>query len=204
MFGNPRYGQIPQQGLAAVPPQGGQIFVRQPVLMAPPQVAPGQVVRDYQQPDPVEMLGVPPQDMINALYDIFGNYPRRNVLPYSYQFRLTSAEGTALTAGGRGRASIKVSADASFITNYLTGSSTGEYLIFMRTDSSDRILMNDPCHSATVVGTAERPLILPKPLLLAPNTTITYELQDLSQAENEIYFTMVGFKVYRRQYAMAG
>lgn len=152
----------------------------------------------------VPAMGMPPQDLINALYDIFGSYPRRNVLPYMYQFRLTEAEGTWLAAGGRGLASIKVSADASFICTYLTNGSTGEYLVFMRTDSSDRILMNDPVHSATAVGTAERPMILPKPLLLAPNTTITFELQDLSGAQNEIYFTMVGFKVYRRQYAMAG
>jgi len=154
--------------------------------------------------DQMPILGMPPQDLVNAMYDIFGNYPRRNVLPYMYQFRLTVAEGTALAAGGRGQASIKVSADASFITTYLTNSSTGEYLISMRTDSSDRILMNDPVHSATAIGTAERPMILPKPLLLAPNTTITFTLQDLSAAVNELYFTMIGFKVYRRQYAMSG
>lgn len=149
-------------------------------------------------------LGMPPQDIMNALYDIFGDYPRKNVLPYFYQFSLTTAEGTSLAANGTGRASIKVSADASFITTYWMGSSTGEYTLFARTDASDRQLMDDPCHSATVVGTAERPLILPKPLLLAPNTTISFDLADLSGDVNEIYFTMGGFKVYRRQYAMAG
>jgi len=149
-------------------------------------------------------LGLPPQDLVNALYDIFGSYPRQNVMPYMYQFRLTQAEGTNLTAGGTGRASIKVSADAAFVTRYFTGSSTGNYQVFMRSDSSDRQLMDDPVHSSTIVGTAERPFDLPKPLLLAPNTTISFDLTDLSGAINEVYFTMCGFKVYRRQYAMAG
>lgn len=149
-------------------------------------------------------LGLPPQDLINSLYDIFGSYPRKNVLPYFYQFRLTTAEGTALAAGGTGRASIKVSADASFVVTKQMSTSTGEFLAFMRTDASDRQLMDDPCHSATVFGTAERPYEFPKPLLLAPNTTISFDLTDLSGAANELYVTLGGFKVYRRQYAMAG
>ena len=144
------------------------------------------------------------QDIINALYDILGNYPRKNVLPYFYQFSLTTANGDSMAANGTGRASIKVSSDASFVVNYITGSSTGEYLIRMRTDSSDRQLMDDAVHSATIVGTAERPLILPKPLLLGQNTTISFELTNLTAQENEVYLTLCGFKVYRREQAIAG
>jgi hypothetical protein len=157
-----------------------------------------------QMPEQVSDLGLPPQDVINAMYDIFGSYPRKNVLPYAYQFSRTAAAGTAIAANGTSRTSIKVSADAAFVATYITGASTGEYTMFFRTDSSDRQLMDDPIHSATVIGTAERPFILPKPLLMAPNTTISFDLVDLSGAQNEVYFTMWGFKVYRRQYAMAG
>lgn len=146
----------------------------------------------------------PPDDVINAMYDIFGAYPRKNVLPYFYPFNLQTATGDALTALGTARPSIKVSADAAFICTEFTGASTGEYLMTIRTDSSDRILMNVSCHSATIVGTAERPFKLPKPLLLAPNTTVTFELTDLSNAANEVFFTMCGFKVYQSQFAAAG
>lgn len=158
-----------------------------------------------QNPTPPEgVMGAPGRDPIAALYDIFGSYPRENVLPYFESFSLTQAQGNALAALGTGRASIRVSADAAFVATYITGTSSGEYLAFMRTDSSDRQLMNDPVHSAALVGTAERPFILPKPLLLAPNTTISFDLTDLSNAVNEIFFTLCGFKVYRRQYASAG
>ena len=154
---------------------------------------------DPSRPDEIQL---PDQDLVNAMYDIFGSYPRKNVLPYAYQWNFSGSN--ALGAGATGRASIKVSADAAFNSVYMTGTSSGAYTIFMRTDSSDRQLMDDPIHSATAVGTAERPLILPKPLLLAPNTTLSFTIVDLSAATNTIYFTLWGFKVYRRQYAMAG
>jgi len=186
-YGHPRAQHIPNY------PQA---------LAAAPQGAP----RPEMIPDPEGMsdLGLPPQDIINAMYDIFGSYPRKNVMPYFYQFSLTAAAGTALGALGTARASIKVSADAAFIGTAIMGASNGEYTIFMRTDASDRQLMDDPCHSATIVGTAERPAELAKPWLIAPNATISFDLVDLSAAQNEIFWTMKGFKVYRRQYAMAG
>lgn len=155
-------------------------------------------------PGQVEAFGLPPQDLINALYDIFGKYPRKNVLPYAFSFTLSAALGNNLTPLGTSRPSIKITADAAMISTLITGSSTGEYSIFMRTDSSDRQLMQFPIHSAAMVGTAERPFPLPKPLLLAPNTTLSFDITDLSNANNDVWFTLWGFKVYRRQYAAAG
>lgn len=140
----------------------------------------------------------------DALYEIFGDYPRVNVLPYFYQFSLTVAAGTALAALGTANPNIRVSADAAFIVRSFTGTATGDYLMSVRTDSSDRQLTDAPCHSTTLVGTAERPGYLGKPLLMAPNTTISFQLTDLSGAQNEVYFTMVGFKVYQNQYASGG
>ncbi len=157
--------------------------------------------------DPGQMsegFGLPPQDLINSLYDIFGSYPRKNVLPYFFSFSLLSATNNALTPLGTQRPSIKITADAAMISTLFTGASTGEYSIFIRTDSSDRQLMQFPVHSASIVGTAERPFVLPKPLLLAPNTTLSFDITDLSNATNEVWFTLAGFKVYRRQYAAAG
>jgi hypothetical protein len=180
-------------------PQAHQLPAMQ-AHMVPGLAALGQDI----DPGQVEAFGLPPQDLINALYDIFGAYPRKNVLPYAFSFTLSQALGNNLTPLGTARPSIKITADAAMISTLITGSSTGEYSIFMRTDSSDRQLMQYPIHSAAMVGTAERPFPLPKPLLLAPNTTLSFDITDLSNANNDVWFTLWGFKVYRRQYAAAG
>lgn len=153
-----------------------------------------------------DAFGLPPQDLINSLYDIFGKYPRKNVLPYANGFSLLSSDtnSPALTALGTSRPKVQTSSDAAHIITAITGASTGEYSVFMRTDSSDRQLMYIPVISAAMVGTGERPFYLPKPLLLAPNTTLSFDITDLSNNTNEVWFTLWGFKIYRRQYAAAG
>jgi hypothetical protein len=152
-----------------------------------------------------ELAGLPPavaaqvKAMLNvrqALFDVFGTYPPRNILPYCYSLERSVAQGNAIPAGQTVQDTIKVSADASFVACQITGASTGDYLTQMRIDNSDRILMNRPVHSSALVGTAERPHILPKPLLIGANATISFDLTDLSGAQNEVYFTLVGYKIY--------
>jgi len=133
-----------------------------------------------------------------ALYDLLGAFPQENVMPYFYNFALTAAQGNALPANGTAVASIKISADAAFIAVSARGASSGDYLIFPRTDASDRQLSNIATHSSAFTGTAERPGPFHKPLLLPANTTVSFDLTDLSGAQNDVYFTMAGYKVYRR------
>lgn len=163
----------------------------------------GQQYDPAQDPDGANAFGLPPQDLINALYDIFGDYPRKNCLPYANGFNLLSSTSNALTALGTSTPAVTTTADAAHVVTMFTGASTGEYSITLRTDSSDRILMPLPIHSSAMVGTAERPFPLPKPLLLAPNTTVSFTITDLSNATNEVWFALWGFKIYRRQFAAA-
>ena len=132
----------------------------------------------------------------SAIYDVMGAYPRLNVLPYIYSFSNTSLKSNALSALGTAVQTIKISADAPFIATKITGASTGDYSAEIRISGSDRILMNEAVHSSALVGTAERPAILPKPLLVQANAVVTFNLTDLSNSTNEIYFSFVGFKVY--------
>lgn len=147
-------------------------------------------------------LGLPPQDLINSLYDIFGAYPRKNVLPYANGFTLAAGSPLGqLGALATLLPTVQTTSDAAHIITHVTGTSTGDYLITLRTDSADRQLMTIPVHSVAMVGTGELPFKLPKPLMLAPNTSISFTITDLSNAGNDVYFTLWGFKVYRRQYA---
>lgn len=139
------------------------------------------------------------RQIVSALYDILGAYPRANVLPYWYAFSNTTAEGNAVGANATVQNTIKVSADAAFIATKIVGASTGDYLIFTRIAGSDRQLSNQPIHSVAFVGTAELPAILPKPLLIQPNSNINFDVTDLSGSTNEVYFTLAGFKVYNLQ-----
>lgn len=139
------------------------------------------------------------KEIVKAMYDILGAYPRINVLPYWYQLSRTTAKGNAIAANATVSDTTKVSADAAFIATKVVGASTGDYLVNIRLAGSDRILMNEPIHSVAFVGTAERPAILPKPLLIQPNSNINYDLTDLSGSTNEVYLAWGGFKVYNLQ-----
>jgi hypothetical protein len=139
------------------------------------------------------------KQVIQAMYDILGAYPRENVLPYAYSLSNTTVKGNALTANGTIENNIKISSDAAFVACKVTGSSTGNYSLLLRLGGSDRVLMNEAVHDAAYVGTAERPSILPKPMLIQANSVLNATLADLSGAPNEVYLTFIGFKVYNWQ-----
>lgn len=153
--------------------------------------------QELAQLDPASRAAVKAQlSTRQALFDLLGAYPQANCLPYFYTFINSARTSNAIAANATVQQSIKISADAAFIGLSLRGASTGDYLAFMRTDASDRQLQNLPIHSTALVGTAERPGPLHKPLLLPANTTISFDLTDLSGATNEVYFVMAGFKLY--------
>jgi hypothetical protein len=136
-----------------------------------------------------------------ALFDTLGGFPADNVMPYFYSFINTTANANAIPANGTIQNSIKISADAAFVGMSIRGASDGDYTAFMRIDASDRQLMNIQIHSSALMGTAERPGPLHKPLLLPANTTISFDVTDLSGATNQLYFVIAGFKVYGRRVA---
>ncbi len=134
-----------------------------------------------------------------ALYDCIGSYPLDNVLPYVYGFSLSPLTANQVGANQTVQTSIKISADAAFIGMSIRGASTGDFLTFMRIDSSDRQLQNISVHSTALVGTGERPAPLHKPLMLQANTTISFDITDISGSLNSIFFYIFGFKTYQRR-----
>lgn len=156
--------------------------------------------RDLQSLSPGDLAQVKGLMQIRqALYDLLGAFPQDNVLPYFYSFSLTAAKGNALAANATGVASIKISADSAFVGVSARNATSGDLLYFPRTDASDRQLVNEAVHSSVFAGTAERPGMFHKPLLCPANTTLSFDLTDLSGAQNEVYFTIAGYKVYRRR-----
>ena len=134
-----------------------------------------------------------------ALFDILGSYPQDNVLPYFYSLNNTVLGGNPIAANATVQNSIKITADAAFVAMDMRGVTNGDMLIFMRTDSSDRQLMNQAVHSSLLLGTGQWPSPLRKPFLIPANTTLSFDLTDISGQQNEIRLTLAGFKVYNRK-----
>jgi hypothetical protein len=134
-----------------------------------------------------------------GLFDILGAFPQDNVLPYFYSCQNTTADSTSIAANATVQNSIRISADSAFIAMSVRGTSDGDFSAFMRQDSSDRQLMNIAANSNALMGTAERPGVFHKPLLLAASTTLSFDFTDLSGSVNQIWFTLAGFKVYNRK-----
>lgn len=162
-------------------------------------------------PEPIQKLALMLQEQGNAAglgnllgqmatrqayYDVLGTYPSANIMPYWYGFKNLTADGDQIPASGRQNNSIKISSEAAFICTDIRSVQTGNYRIFMRMDASDRQLMNETMHVNNVAGTAQRPGFLAKPLLLPANTTLSFDLTDLSGADNDVEFTLNGYKVY--------
>lgn len=134
-----------------------------------------------------------------ALFDILGSYPQDNVIPYFYSLNNTIQSGNPIAANQTVQNSIKITADAAMIGMDMRGITNGDMLIFMRTDSSDRQLMNQPVHSSLLLGTGQWPSPLRKPFLIPANTTLSFDLTDISGQQNEIRLTIAGFKIYNRK-----
>lgn len=134
-----------------------------------------------------------------ALFDILGAFPQDNVLPYFYSCINTTANSNAISANTTVQNSIRISADSAFVAVSVRGTSDGDFTAFIRQDASDRQLSNIAINSNAIMGTAERPGFLHKPLLLPANTTISFDFTDLSGATNQLWWVLAGFKVYNRK-----
>lgn len=133
-----------------------------------------------------------------AVYDVMGAFPQDNVEPYQYAFSRTQLKNNRVPANAQVQDNIRISADAAFIATQFLGVSSGNYLCLIRQDASDRQFSNEALHSNALMGTAERPHFLAKPWYLPANTTVSFEVTDLSGAANEVYWNMHGYKIYRR------
>lgn len=146
-----------------------------------------------------ELMSLPPGaretvkaqlNIVGALNTLFGDVPPRNVQPFLFGFTVT------LTALGTSTQSVRITQEADFVANAVVGASTGDFTVLFRQDSSGRQFSNIPVQSSALLGTAQRPGYFQKPWYLPANTTATFDLTDLSNASNTLYFYLAGYKIY--------
>jgi len=101
-----------------------------------------------------------------------------------------------LASGGTATTTISITREADFYLTKLVRVATAPFAFLVRDSSNDRQWSNIAVHSDIGAGTAQLPLILPKPRFIARASTITIELTDLSLASNEVRLGLIGYKVY--------
>lgn len=101
-----------------------------------------------------------------------------------------------LIANGTATTTIATTREADFYLAKLVRVSTGTFSFMVRDSSNDRQWSNVQLHSDIGAGTAQLPLILPKPRFVARSSTLTIDITDLSGAANTVRLGFIGYKVY--------
>lgn len=112
------------------------------------------------------------------------------------EYFIYATQPIMLAAGGTATTTISITREADFYLTKLVRVATAPFAFLLRDSSNDRQWSNIPVHSDIGAGTAQLPLILPKPRFIARASTVTIELTDLSLAANEVRLGLIGYKVY--------
>jgi hypothetical protein len=121
---------------------------------------------------------------------VFGNLGR----PLKwFQYVINSTLG----ANGSATPSFKVDADADFLVRKVVANSTGIFMAQISDASSGDQWFDLQQSNANLFGTAQYPNILAKPRLVKANSSINFELTDLTGLSNVTQLVVEGAKVYR-------
>jgi hypothetical protein len=118
-----------------------------------------------------------------------------------------SAEIDALAAGATNTTTFQVLSDSDFVCTYLTGSAVNpangqvdavpQALLQITDTGSGKTFFNQPSFMGLVTGQGGYPFLLPAPRLIAPNTNIQYQVQNILTAGTRTYYlTMLGARIY--------
>lgn len=125
----------------------------------------------------------------------------RAKVPFVYTFPETTVSGfTAnriqLAANGTTTISIVTDQDSAFRILKIVGVRTGAALITIKDGVRDRQWMDVPVHIDNLVGNSQFPNNLPSPRYVEPLGVISFTIQDLSGATNDIEINLIGEKLY--------
>jgi hypothetical protein len=112
------------------------------------------------------------------------------------EYFIYATQPILLASGGTATTTISVTREADFYLTKIVRVATAPFAFLLRDSSNDRQWSNIAVHSDIGAGTAQLPLILPKPRFIARASTITIEFTDLSLASNEVRLGLIGYKVY--------
>lgn len=112
------------------------------------------------------------------------------------EYFIYATQAITLSSGATATTTISITREADFYLTKIVRVATSSFAFLIRDSSNDRQWSNIAVHSDIGAGTAQLPLILPKPRYIARASTVTLELTDLSLASNEVRLGLIGYKVY--------
>jgi hypothetical protein len=90
---------------------------------------------------------------------------------------------------------VKIDADADFLVRKLVAVSTAEFLAKIVDSGSANAWSDQPQRNANLFGTAQYPLVLPKPKLVKAGNFLTFELTEMSGSSNTVQIFVEGAKI---------
>lgn len=135
-----------------------------------------------------------PPEIYEKMYEYFGRKERTNVYFLTTDLPVALPATTASTF-----ANTRVTDEADFEVFKIASVSDGPYEWTIRDTGTGRILSNGFHTNTMRTGTAEFPFIFVEPLLIERNYQMQIEFRNLSGAPNNVFFTMIGRRLYFAQ-----
>lgn len=114
---------------------------------------------------------------------------------YFDEFFVYQTPVVTLPPEGKCTTTITTASAAFFYATKLVRLGTN-FSFLIRDSTNDRQWSNIAIHADVGAGTAQLPLILPKPRYVAENSTITIDLFNHINADNPVAISFIGYKVY--------
>ncbi len=108
---------------------------------------------------------------------------------------------TTLAANGRAKVDFLVDDQGHFDWKYLMGESDGAYVLKFFDVGRNRELQNRPVHSSLIVGSAQRPFLLPEAYFFNVGDSsrmLQCEIRDISGSQNEVRLALHGRRFYHK------
>lgn len=125
---------------------------------------------------------------------------RSGKAPWDEQWKATPyfdyTQPLVIGANQTSSVNISINIDSHFLVRRLTGTRTGPALISIKDNATERQWMNTSIHVDNLFGNSQFPNVLPAPRFIYRGSVINISVQDLSGAQNTMFLTFAGEKLY--------
>ncbi len=126
--------------------------------------------------------------------------PGTTKLPYVYTLPKssnTSPDGVyTIPANQTASISVSTDKDSNFVCKKITGSAQGEVIITAQDAGRDRQWMNTGVEGRNFLGSGSFPNVLAAPRWVQRGSVVSFTIQDLSGASNNVSLNMIGEKIF--------